>query len=64
MALKFKRNDVVRQVVPVIEGVVGDAKIVDGDVQYEVAYVGADGEPHFRFFKEDEIEAVAAAEGE
>lgn len=62
MALKHKNGDKVRQVVPVIEGEVVDAKIIDGDVQYEVAYIGADGEQHSRFFTEAEIEPVVESE--
>jgi hypothetical protein len=62
MPIAFKKGAKVRQIVPVIEGEVVDVKIVDGDVQFEVAYTGADGEPHARYFTEDEIEA-APAEG-
>lgn len=61
MAIAFKKGDVVRQVVPVIEGKVVDVAIVDGDVQFCVEYTGADGEPHQRFFTEAEIEKAADA---
>ena len=61
MAIKFKRGDSVTQVVtaPII-GTVTAANIVDDDVSFLVAYVGADGESHERFFKEDEIEVKGA----
>lgn len=62
MGMKFKKGDIARQVVPVIEGQIISVAIVDDEVQYELAYTGADGEPHSRFFKEDEIEAAPAAE--
>jgi hypothetical protein len=65
MPLAHKKGDPVRQKVVVIEGTITDVKIVDGDVQFEVAYTGADGEQHARFFAEGEIEAApveAAAE--
>ncbi|MRV72562.1 hypothetical protein GJ700_12675 [Duganella sp. FT92W] len=55
MPLAFKKGDAVRQVVQVIEGTVVGTCIVDDDVQFEVAYTGADGEPHSRFFAEHEI---------
>ncbi len=58
MGMKFKKGDIVRQVVPVIEGEIVSKAIVDDDVQYEVAYIGADGEPHSRFFKEDELKSA------
>lgn len=60
MPLAFKIGDAVRQVVPVISGTVKNFAIVDGDVQFEVAYTGADSEPHARFFAEGEIEAAPA----
>jgi hypothetical protein len=58
MGIKYKVGAQVRQVVPVISGEVVGVAIVDGEVSFEVAYIGADGEPHSRFFGEDEIEAV------
>lgn len=63
MPLAHKVGDAVRQVVPVIEGTVKNIAIADGEVQFEVAYTGADGEPHSRFFAEGEIES-APGEGE
>jgi hypothetical protein len=56
MALAFKPGDSVKQKVKVIEGTVVGPEVVDGDVQYKVAYVGEDGEPHERLFTEDQIE--------
>lgn len=58
MSIKFKTGAEVRQVVPVITGTVVNAAIVDGDIVFEVAYIGTDGEAHSRFFGEDEIEAA------
>ena len=58
MPMTFKKGDRVRQVVPVIEGEVLAAKIVDDEVQFEVAYTDAQGEQHSRFFRESEIEKV------
>jgi hypothetical protein len=57
MPTAFKKGDSVRQVVKPIEGEVVDLAIVDHDLQFLVEYIGADGETHQRFFKEDEIEA-------
>lgn len=63
--LKFKKGDTVTQAVTPISGTVSRIIVVDDDeVQYMVAYTGADGEQHERPFKEDEIEAVKAAEPE
>lgn len=62
MAIAHKIGALVRQVVPVIEGSVVSVSIVDGEVQFEVAYTGPDNEQHSRFFKEEEIEAVVVAE--
>lgn len=58
MAIKHKRGDVVRQIAPVIQGEIVNMVIVDDEVQFEVAYLGTDGEAHSRFFKEEEIEPV------
>jgi len=60
MALKFQKGDPVRQVVTVIKGEVVDFKIIDNDVQYCVAYTGADGERHERYFTESEIEPATS----
>jgi hypothetical protein len=59
MPTAFKKGDSVRQVVNPIEGEVVDLAIVDGDVQFLVSYVGADGEQHQRYFTEAELQAVA-----
>lgn len=63
MAIAYKLGAKVRQVVPVIEGEVVNVAIIDGDVAFEVAYIGTDGEPHSRFFTEAELESAVAAEG-
>lgn len=55
MALAFKPGDSVVQNIKPIEGTVVDAKIIDGDVQFVVAYMGDDGEPHERTFAEGDI---------
>lgn len=59
MAMAFKKGDRVRQVVPTIEGEVVGVKIVDDEVQFEVAYTDPQGEQHSRFFRESEIEGAA-----
>lgn len=58
MAMKFKKEETVRQIAPVIQGKIINVAIVDDEVAYEVAYTGADGEEHTRFFKEGELEPV------
>jgi hypothetical protein len=57
MALAFKKGDQVAQVVPVIQGEVLDMQIIDGEVQYLVAYT-ENGEAKQRYFKEAEIAAA------
>jgi hypothetical protein len=63
MPLPFKTGARVRQVAPVIEGEVVGIALVEGDVQYRVAYTGADGEAHERFFTEAEIVEIPAQGG-
>ncbi len=58
MSLKFKKGAAVRQVVPVVQGVVTDVMIIDGEVHYLVAWTGPDGERVERTFTEDQIEAA------
>ena len=60
MPIAFKKGDKVRQKVVIIEGVVSDVKVADGELQFEVAYTGTDGEAHARVFAEGEIEAAPA----
>jgi hypothetical protein len=55
--MKFKKGYEVRLIQPVIEGPILSVAIVDDEVQYEVEYVGADGEIHRRFFKEADLES-------
>lgn len=56
MALKFKKGDAVRQVVPApVEGVITGQAIVDDEVQYSVQWTGPDGDSHERFFTEDQL---------
>ncbi len=56
--MKFKKDQEVVQVVPVIAGKVVKAEVVDDEVQYCVQYTDEQGEEHTRFFKENEIQAV------
>lgn len=51
------KGTAVRQKVPVIEGVIDDAKLDTdtGKINYHVTFTGADGEPSARWFNEDEI---------
>lgn len=58
MALAFKPGDSVVQNIKPIEGTVVGAVIIDGDVQYEVAYADESGEQHRRTFREGEIEKI------
>ena len=56
----FKKGDVVRQVVPVIEGTV-DSYQVDqetGELQLLVVWTDTNGEPQGKYFKAEELEAV------
>jgi hypothetical protein len=62
MAIKFKRGDKVTQVVKPISGEVVNVQVVDGDhLQFEVAFVGEDGEPHAKWFREDEVDLTPEA---
>ena len=56
----FKKGDVVRQVVPVIEGTV-DSYQVDqetGELQLLVVWNDENGEPQGKYFKAEELEAA------
>lgn len=58
MSMKFKKGDAVFQIVPIIEGTVKDAQVVDGNhVQYLVEYSGPDGATT-RWFKEEDLGAA------
>lgn len=59
--MPIPKGTTVRQVVPVIEGVVNARRLNDdtGEVEYLVAYV-SNGEPAERWFLESQIAAVAA----
>lgn len=61
MAMKFKKGDVVRQVVRPIEGAITDATIADVEVIFKVEWTDDKGDHRARYFKEDEIEVVPAA---
>lgn len=56
MPVAFKPGDSVQQKVKVIKGTVQGAEVIDNELQFKVAYIGEDNEPHERFFKEDELE--------
>lgn len=58
MALKFKKGDPVRQLVPVIEGTIVEQNITDDEVAYKVEWTDAAGDTSSRWFKESELEAV------
>jgi hypothetical protein len=62
MTSKFKRGDRVQQIVRPIVGDVTSFQVDQetGDRLVLVESVGADGEPHSKYFKEDELEAVPA----
>lgn len=57
MPMKFKKGDKVVQAVKPIEGEVVSVAIVDDVVQFEVSYIGDDGEAHARFFTEEQLDA-------
>lgn len=59
----LKNGAKVRLVQPVIEGVVLGTETNGDDFGYRVAYQGADGEAHQRFFAVDQVEEVPAEEG-
>lgn len=61
MGLKFKTGDVVRQVVPVVQGTVVSKQIIDDDVHYTVRWTDSAGDTHERPFAESEIEAAPLA---
>lgn len=58
MPLAFPLGATVRQVVPVLQGMVVGRRLVDDDVQFEVEYVDGEGVTQRRFFKEVELERV------
>lgn len=58
MSIKFKLGTTVKQIVPVIQGVVTEALIVEGEVRYCVKWTDADGVERDRFFDESHIEAA------
>lgn len=59
----IKKGATVRQVVPVIEGVVQDVTFDAESMsfKYRVTYVGADGESHERWFTHAELVDVSPA---
>jgi len=57
-SLKFQLGQVVKQIVPIVQGEVTDMVIVDGAVQYRVDWEDVDGAAKSKFFAEGEIEAV------
>ncbi len=60
MAL-FKRDDQVRLIQPVIQGVVAGRTIVDDVDMYIVQWADPNGEPQERLFREDQLELVAVS---
>ena len=60
----FKKGDIVKQIVPAIEGTVTGFQIDQehGIRLLLVEYTNADDEPSSRYFKETEVELVASAE--
>ena len=65
MALKFTVGQAVKQVMPAaLEGVIADAVVVDGELHYRVDWTGEDGHARSKFFGEDQIEAVVAAQSD
>jgi hypothetical protein len=58
MANTFKIGDTVKQVVPVVQGVVLEKKFIEDDICYRVEFTDAAGDKHERWFKESELEGV------
>lgn len=57
--MSFKKNDLVRFVAPVIEGVVVGSKLTDDDeLLHTVRWTDADGVVQERHFKPSELELV------
>jgi len=54
----LKKLTRVRQVVPVIEGVVVQAAIHDDEIKYEVEWIDAVGDTHRRWFNQSELEEL------
>jgi hypothetical protein len=59
--MSFPKGTKVRQIVTPIEGEVTgfDVDQESGQVQVQVEWTGPDGKPLSRYFKADEIEAIA-----
>jgi hypothetical protein len=58
MAAKFKIGDVVKQIVPVIQGSIVERIITGDDDVFKVSWVNPDGETIESYIKEDDLELV------
>lgn len=57
---RFKKGDTVRQVVPVIEGVIESFQVDQetGELQLLVSWQGTEGDTQSKYFLASELEAV------
>ena len=60
MALKFKRGETVKQLTPIVQGIVTETRVIGDELMVFVEYTDANGEKHERPFSENELESVAA----
>lgn len=60
MAIKFKRGEAVKQIMPIISGTVTETRVIGDELMVFVEYTDAAGVEHERPFSEDELEAVTA----
>lgn len=59
MGAKFKRGDLVQQIMPKpVIGVVTELEFNGDDIQYAIEYTSADGILNIQPFTEDEIQAA------
>jgi hypothetical protein len=58
--MDFKQGDMVRQKVPLISGPIQDIQFNKsaGELEYLLAYTDSDGNNHFRWFVQSDLEAV------
>jgi hypothetical protein len=58
MASTFKIGDVVKQIVPVVQGTIVERTISGDDDVYKVSWINPDGETIESYIKEDDLELV------
>lgn len=60
MANIFNIGDTVKQVTPVVQGVIDGKQFIGNDICYHITWTDANGETQERWFKESELEGVPA----